>query len=58
MTTLNKTRYESPLFKNFGYIQQYKRHLRNNALDGKTTCSCSLYCAENARYAEQIASVK
>jgi hypothetical protein len=58
MTTLNKTGYESPLFKNMGHIQQYKRHLLHNALDGKTTCSCSLYCAPDARYAEQIASVK
>jgi hypothetical protein len=58
MTTLNKTGYVSPLFHNFGYIQQYKRHLLNNMRLGKDTCSCKLYCAEDARYAEQIASVK
>ena len=58
MTTLNKEGYQSPLFKNFGHIQQYKRHLKSNALKGWTTCSCKLYCADNAMYAEQIASVK
>ena len=58
MNSLNKAGYVSPLFHNFGYIQQYKRHLRNNALDGKTTCSCKLYCASDAILADKIASVK
>jgi hypothetical protein len=58
MNSLNKTGYESPLFKNFGYIQQYKRHLRDNALDGKTTCSCKLYCAIDAIHADKIVGVK
>jgi hypothetical protein len=58
MTTLNKEGYQSPLFKNFGHIQQYKRHLRNNALEGKTSCSCKLYCASDAILADKIASVK
>lgn len=58
MTTLNKTGYESPLFKNFGHIQQFKRHLRNNALEGKTTCSCKLYCATDAILADKIVGIK
>lgn len=50
--------YKHPVLTNFGFIQQYKRHLLDNMRLGKDTCSCKLYCAEDARYAEQIASVK
>lgn len=58
MTTLKTTEYKSPLFTNFGFIQQYKRHLRYNALEGKTSCSCKLYCAIDAIHADKIAGVK
>ena len=58
MTTLTNSGYQHPILHNFGFIQQYKRHLLDNARYGKDTCSCKLYCAEDARYAEQIASVK
>jgi hypothetical protein len=58
MTTLNKTGYESPLFKNFGFIQQYKRHLLNNMRLGKDTCSCNLWCADNAIHADKIVGIK
>ena len=50
--------YKHPVLTNFGFIQQYNRHLLDNARIGKDTCSCTLYCAENARYSKQIASVK
>lgn len=58
MTTLNKMNYVHPILNNFGYIQQYKRHLVDNTILGKDTCSCNLYCSENAKYAEYIKDVK
>ena len=58
MNSLNKTGYVHPILHNFGYVQQYKRHLVDNARLGKDTCSCRLYCADNAMYADKIKDVK
>ncbi len=58
MTTLTNSGYQHPILHNFGFIQQYKRHLRDLARYGKDTCSCKLYCAEDALYADKIVDVK
>jgi len=54
MTTLNNNNYIHPVLHNFGYIQQYKRHLLDNMRLGKDTCSCKLYCADNAIHADKV----
>lgn len=58
MTTVNKTGYVHPILNNFGFIQQYKRHLLDNARYGKDTCSCKLWCADNAIHADKIVGIK
>jgi hypothetical protein len=50
--------YKHPVLTNFGYVQQYKRHLLDNARYGKDTCSCKLWCSDNAMYGEYIKDVK
>lgn len=45
------------LTKNFGYTQQYLRHVRGLRLDGRTSCSCKLWCADDAMYADKVTKV-
>ena len=58
MTSLNKTGYVHPILNNFGYVQQYKHHLRDNARYGKDTCSCMVWCSDSAMYADKIKGFK
>lgn len=43
--------------KNFGYTQQYMRHVRDLRRDGRTSCSCKLWCSESAMYADKVTKV-